>query len=205
MGRSSLARNGDSRSSGLKIRSPRAKYSHTGPVTTNCAVPAEHVHDVRDDLADQRQVVHGLVVAAPQAEQPAHVGRADADGQHGVGVPAKQVTHGEQLADPSLGVNGLRRLEHRHAVERQPGFCPDFGQNLEEFRSSRRGEFRENKSGQNGRRRANLFDQRPNLIGMPDPHEQQRRRCAGPLPLRLVQLGQLRSDIALGGRARRYP
>ena len=168
-------------------------------------VAAEHVHDVRDDLADQRQVIDGLIVAAPQPEQAAHVGRPDANREHGVGVPGEQVPHGEQLADAGLGVNGLRRLENRHAVERQPGFCSYFCQNFEKPRAACGGEFRENKSGQNSGRRANFLDQRADLVGMPDPDEQQRKRdadlgCRGP-----AQLGQLRGDVALGRGHVRVP
>ena len=115
-------------------------------------------------------------------------------------MPGEQVAYDEQFANASLGVDGLRRLEHRHPVKRQPGICPDLGQSLEEFWAGLSGEFREDKSGQNRPRRTDFLDQGLDLIGVPDPHEQQRPAGTTAFPFRRMQLGELFSDVPLRGR-----
>ena len=70
--------------------------------------PAEHVDDVGDAVAHRRDPVHGLERAAPQAEQPAQVGDADADGEHPVPALVELVGDG-QAARRAGSRRGARR------------------------------------------------------------------------------------------------
>ncbi len=90
------------------------------------------VDDGGDGVGDHAHVVDGEVAVAADAEQAAHVGGADADGQNAVTVSAQHLAQGGQFLVARLAVDHLGRLHHRHDPERYAELLGTVGDRGEE-------------------------------------------------------------------------